>query len=437
VTAGHDQRRLPAIRASLAGEVGLSLARDVVATMGNRVFLIAIGVVTSVIVARTLGPEGRGIYAVAVAITAISVQFGNVGLHASNSWAVARRPELLGALFANSLVASFALGGGIAIAILVILAIFPDLITLPAVILALSLIAIPINLAYLLLQNLMLGTRRIKFFNGMELLSRVLVVGILSAAVALGLVSVEIAVGASVAAVLVTTIFATVILARAAGPTVRPRTAILADSSRYGFRAYIAALFSFLLLRTDLLLVNYFRGAAEAGYYSIAVSLADLVYLLPVVIATMLFPRMAAQADPVARRALASAGILVTAAIMVFVVAAAGLSAQFGIQLLYGQDFDPSILAFLWLLPGIFALSIYTVIANFYAAIGFPVVAIAAPLVGLAVNVALDLILIPSMHLVGASVASSIAYCLMFAVIVVAFVTRRSGDQLHLPVAAL
>jgi O-antigen/teichoic acid export membrane protein len=39
------------------------------------------GLITSVIVAQILKPEGRGLYAVTMAITAAGVQFDNFGLN--------------------------------------------------------------------------------------------------------------------------------------------------------------------------------------------------------------------------------------------------------------------------------------------------------------------------------------------------------------------
>jgi hypothetical protein len=81
--------------------------RKVAETFLTRILLIGIGLITSVIVARVLGPEGRGLYAVAATIAAMGVQLGNLGLHASNTYYVAQKPELLPFLMGNTLIASF------------------------------------------------------------------------------------------------------------------------------------------------------------------------------------------------------------------------------------------------------------------------------------------------------------------------------------------
>src|SRR5438552_7100507 len=85
--------------------------RNVVEPYITRLLLIGVGFATTVIVSRTLGPSGRGLFAVAAAVSAIGIQFGNLGLHASNTYYVAKDRELLPVLIGNTLVVSFGIGG--------------------------------------------------------------------------------------------------------------------------------------------------------------------------------------------------------------------------------------------------------------------------------------------------------------------------------------
>ena len=61
------------------------LTKRVLETFSTRIFLIILSLITSVFVARTLGPEGRGLYAIALTIGMLGVQFSNLGLHSSNT----------------------------------------------------------------------------------------------------------------------------------------------------------------------------------------------------------------------------------------------------------------------------------------------------------------------------------------------------------------
>jgi hypothetical protein len=80
-------------------------------------------------------------------------------------------------------------------------------------------------------------------------------------------------------------------------PFLSPSVSLFKENLHYGMKAYVAALFSFLVLRIDLLMIQYMRGAEETGFYSIAAAVADLVYLLPVIVGTILFPRLSAMSS--------------------------------------------------------------------------------------------------------------------------------------------
>ena len=58
--------------------------------------------------------DAVGDCAVAVAIVAVAVQVGNLGLHTWSAWRVARDPSLLSVLLANGLLVSAAIGVALA-----------------------------------------------------------------------------------------------------------------------------------------------------------------------------------------------------------------------------------------------------------------------------------------------------------------------------------
>jgi len=83
--------------------MGTELRRNVVETYGTRLFVVTLTFATAVVIARDLGPAGRGFYAVAIAVGAIGVQLSNLGLHLSNTYHVAKNQALLPALIGNTL----------------------------------------------------------------------------------------------------------------------------------------------------------------------------------------------------------------------------------------------------------------------------------------------------------------------------------------------
>ena len=165
--------------------------RKILETIATRVALMGIGLVTSVIVARILGPEGRGIYAVASTTGALVVQFGNTGLHASNSYYVAKDRELLLPLLSNTFFASLGIGFGLAIIALILFSIHPGLAPIQGGILFLTLAWVPFGLLYLLLQNLLIGTQKIRAYNTIEAGNRVISVLFVGALILVNWVTVE------------------------------------------------------------------------------------------------------------------------------------------------------------------------------------------------------------------------------------------------------
>lgn len=381
--------------------------------MATRVALIAIGLVTSVLIARTLGPEGRGLQAAVAAITAIGVQFGNLGLHSSNTYYVARKQELLPTLVGNSLLVSLVLATVVSAIAGVVMTVWPALSPVDGVYLWLALAGIPLGLAYLLLQNLLLGTHQVRAYNVIELGSRIALVAVLTVMAVTQTVTVTSVVIASLASSIVAAVWAFARLR----PGMHAATAVSLGTLRehlgYGFKAYVAAFFAFTVIRADVLLCSYLLGDEPTGIYSISASMAEMVYMLPVVAGTIAFPRLAATEDRVERLAKATSAAKWVALATVLTAAVAGIVARPVVGLLYGEAFLPAVEPFLWLLPGIVFLGVNTIFMNYFAAEGMPPIAIWSPGVASVLNIGLNLWLLPQIGIVGAAMASSVAYGLM------------------------
>lgn len=401
------------IRGILSGAAHSDFLKDTLATVGTRVAVLGITFSVSVIVARALGPEGRGLYAVAAAITALGVQFGNLGFHSSNTYYVARQRDLLPALFGNALAVAVALGTVIALVALFAFVAFPTWRPLPWPVLILALASIPFGLANLLFSNLLLGLERIKDFNICEMLKAFFGVG------ALGIVLVAFPVNP-------TTAYVAALTAWIAGACIavllvlhrlrcRPvvSVSLMVRTLPYGLKSYFACLAMFLVLRVDLLMVKYLSGPLDAGHYSIAVTMANLLLLVPQVVGTLLFPRLAGISHPSRRAAIArNTAILVALGMLVLSAVALPFSRQL-ITAVYGTDFAPAALSFVWLAPGIICLSVNTIVMNYFASIGMPRITIYVPSLALVLNVFLNLHLIPTHGAIGAAIASSAACALM------------------------
>jgi O-antigen/teichoic acid export membrane protein len=400
---------LKLVRTAVASDFILKVAE----TFATRIFMIGIGLVTSVIVTRSLGPEGRGLYAVASAIGAIGVQFGNLGLHASNTYTVAKDRSLLSTLVGNSLMAGFVFGGlGSAIAWLVFFLV-PKIAPLSGLLLILGLSWIPFGLAYMLLQNILLGIQDVRSYNKIELVSNVLGIILLVPLILFKLVTAETVFSVGLVLLLVNIVWVFRRLQPQIKGSLKPSLDLFRGSIGYGMKAYLAAFCAFLVLRIDMLMVKYMLGAEQTGFYAIAVTMADMVYMLPVVIGTILFPKLSAMKTDLRKWNYARKVALWVCLLMMAVTAFSVLCARPAIGLLYGRSFLPAVPAFVWLMPGIVMISVNIIYMNYFASIGMPAITVYSPCAAAAVNIALNMKLIPMLGIVGASISSTLAYGLM------------------------
>jgi O-antigen/teichoic acid export membrane protein len=411
------------------GLIASDFIRHVVATLTNRLLLLSIGIITSVMVARILGPEGRGAYAVAMGIGALGVQAGNLGLHASNTYTVAKKPELLSTLVMNSVAVGIGLGGFAAAAVGAFFTLWPHLAPLQGLFLWMSLGWIPLGLCYLFTTNLLLGIQDVKAYNKIELGAKIFSVVLIGIVIWTSFVTAETVFVAGLLALGLSLVCTFRILHRHGVHLTRPALSLFTGNLGYSIRGYVAAFFSFVALRLDVLLIQYLLDAEQAGYYSVAVSLTDVLYMLPVTVGAILFPKLSGMPEDAERWQYAKKVVGIVAVLMAGIAIVALFGARPLITILYGVPFEPATAAFVWLLPGIVLLSVSSLLMNYLASMGMPpVVMYSAGLAALA-NLALNVKLIPLWGIVGASVSMTVSAGIMLIVAIayIAFVQGRTA----------
>lgn len=404
----------------------MGFARQVLFTYLLRLFLVPVGLLSAVIVARSLGPAGQGIFAAIGAYLATAAMVGSLGLSQAAARLVAKDRGALGPLTANAKITGGA-AGLVAIACLLALRRFlPGAFAeIPLGLLALGSVALPFNLISAQLQALLLGLGRIRPYGFMEAFDRLsLFVGSLLLLVVLGR-----GVGALIAAV---TVFAAVKLLlydRLLGVRrreQRPDFDLLRRLGGISARAYAASLLAFLVLRSDLMLVHGLLGAKSTGVYSIAVQFADLLLVLPVAVGTLLFPRVAASPDS-DNAAFTATVCRHTALAVTAGCLAVAASIHWLIPLLFGGAFQGSVHCLWILLPGVWCMSLQGILANDLAGRDYPAFLPWMWLVLLTVNVLLNLVWLPAFGIAGAAASSTIAYALSLCLVARYWLRRFPG----------
>ncbi len=393
---------------------GTELRRNVFETYGTRLLVVAVTFTTAVVIARELGPTGRGFYAVAATVGAIGVQFSNLGLHLSNTYYVAKDRALLPALIGNTLAVV-----SVACVVMAMSGIgfvfWPKLSPVHGPLMLLALASVPVGLAYLLTQGLLLGVNEVRAYNQIECGSKLLVLALICVPALVHRGTVELFFGMTLSSVMLSFLWALSRLRRVSTVPPALSLAVFRQTISTGINAYMILFFGFLVLRIDLLMVKYILGATEAGYYSISQVLAENTMMFPVVVGSLLFPKLSATKEKE----------VVTAALMFPVVVIAALAAGPIISIAFGRNFLPAVAPFAWLMPGTYFLGIETVMVQFLNSEGFPSIIVVAWIADTIINVALNFWAIPRYGITGASIVSSACYFLIF-LMVSAVVWKRN-----------
>jgi O-antigen/teichoic acid export membrane protein len=303
--------------------------------------------------------------------------------------------------------------------------------SVPLQLILIAAISIPFQLVTLLGLNVLLGIDRIGQFNLLEALSQTFllantVAALILAGAGLSLLVTLNTMASALVCALVMWLIGRAVAKRKEGGAFRADAGLLKQMARYGLKFHVAVVASLLIFRADLLIVNHFRGEAEAGGYSVASQMAMLLMMLPGVIATLIFPRVTAAQDPDGH--LIMRATRYTSFIML-VICLAAAPAAFLLPMLYGAEFRDVPVQLLILLPGVYLVGVESVLVQYFSATGLPV---AIPLFWLAtllLNLVLNLLFVPSFGARAAALASTICYALIF-LLVASYFRRQTASLL-------
>jgi O-antigen/teichoic acid export membrane protein len=296
---------------------------------------------------------------------------------------------------------------------------------IPPRLMAIAAAALPFQLLTLIGLNIFLALGRVERFNLLDLTGQTFI--LVNAVVALVLLhhGLRLLVSLNTAAsILISVLIVLLITSHRQGsdkPSWRFDLSFLRRMLSYAFKSHISILAGALVFRADLLLVSYFRGAQEAGVYSVASQVAMMLMLLPGVIATLLFPRVTAEQDS---RGETTCLVSRHTAFVMFLCCLATIPLSYLLPVLYGTEFLDVPTQLLILLPGVYLIGIESVLVQYLNAIGLPRAVPLFWLATLAVNIALVLLLVPRFGARGAALASTISYALIFVLIARYFTTH-------------
>ncbi|HVO27021.1 MAG TPA: oligosaccharide flippase family protein [Candidatus Margulisiibacteriota bacterium] len=398
-----------------------SFAAQILLTSGTNVILALLGMLTGVLAARLLGPEGRGQLAAIQMWPNFLAGVACLGLPQALTFYSAQSTSGPGRYLGSAM----CLGMFASVPVMIVgYASMPGL--LPAqsasVVAAARwyLLLLPIQVLESMPHHLLRGRSDFAVWNVVRVVPGVSWLGILAYGWLFQRTD--------------PTFFALMYLAALtllAAPTfyvVRRRVAgsFLPDSGhwlamlRYGFPSMLSGVPQVLNLRLDQMLMAALLPAETLGLYVVAVTWSGGVGLIPNALGTVLFPKTASQEEPRERRVVFAQGIrlaVLSAGVVAIVVA--GVT-PVALPLLFGEKFAASVPAALVLVVAAAIAAVNLVLEEGLRGLGQPALTLWAETGGLVVTGISLLFLLKPLGIMGAAIASVLGYGAVTVTLVVA-----------------
>ena len=189
----------------------------------------------------------------------------------------------------------------------------------------------------------------------------------------------------------------------------------LRRAARFGANVWFANAMVILVYRFDVFLLNAYAGAAEAGYYAVAIAVSGALGVLPTALGSVLMPRLAALDSEGEQRLLRETearALRHTMLILGVTSVLLAVALPVVIKPVFGAEFGPSVTPALILIPGSAALGLTNALYAALAGRGRPEFAFRAALITTPIAIAIYFLLVPSLETEGAALGSTVAYLL-------------------------
>lgn len=387
---------------------------------------IVIGTLLIIIIARVLGRELQGNYALITTFPAILMMFVNLGMNISTVYYVSRQEIDPGESFFNNLII------GVILSIIGIVAgyitiyffgdiVFKDIKDHSYV--YFILIGLPFMLLNTFFQTIFQGIQDFKVFNTILVVTQItnfLLVLILIVLFDFGLMGALIAFISGHALTFVFILIFSVKRFNLSRGNLKLNVPYLRKSFHYGFKSYMSNLVTFLNYRINIYLLAFFVGNGAVGLFFTALNLGEKLSVFTQSISSVLLPRIASMETEEERNQLTS---IVSRFTMVFMLVLS-IVIFFIIDFLapvLGHEYKETPFFLKILLPGISLLAVEKLLSNDLAARGKPEINMNVSIFNVIFSTILNIILIPIYGATGAAIATSISYSLSFIIKAVIF----------------
>ncbi|NQT33740.1 polysaccharide biosynthesis C-terminal domain-containing protein [bacterium] len=401
---------------------------------GSQVGVLLFGMSAQIILARTLGPSGKGTFSLAMAVASTLAVLAHMSLSSANSHFAGRHPDHRRAMVGNSLLLAF-LWGAIVTGVVIYLKNRIPAAYLPSLsdrLWGMVLVAIIPLLLFEFSNGLVLGLNWIRRFSLTLILKEALLLTGVGWLAYKGVLSVECAVAVWILACVAVAILQASSAWFRVGLSITVSPRLLWRMATFSLQSHTANVFGFLRLRFDWFMIDYFLDQRELGYYTIACMLIYALWYLPIAIAQVLIPHISSRIsrDTEAGNELTPVLARLGTSVALLGALLLGVLGYPIILLLPGEEFLPAYPALLIMLPGGVMLGLARILAGDLIGRGLPKYSMVISISAFVINVVVNLIFIPKFGILGAAATASITH-IFAGMMYVYFFTRVSGVRVR------
>jgi O-antigen/teichoic acid export membrane protein len=386
-------------------------SKNIVLTFSTSILLLFFSTITGILTARLLGPSGKGTLTAVIIWPAFLAAIGSLGITEAITYFTAKSERSAPWIYANGVLLALVQSS---VLICIGIIIFPFVfkgqgsrILNEAYI---YLLFIPLNLLTLILQALLGGKLKFKYYNLIRIVvSAVILAGLVVLAVTGRFYVINIILLYLLANSV--TLLTAWLLIRSEGLHIgRIDIAGIQAMLSYGLRSHLGNISAMVNERLDQLIISIFLIPSELGLYAIAVTLTTMIVMIGSSIAIVAFPSMSNQSSndilPETLSRYTRITFFVSASLAVIMT----IFISPLINLLFGPAYLPAVGVTRILLFASVALSVNRVLQAGFKSINRPWISSKSEVLAVFVTLVALLILLPRFGILGAGIASTLAY---------------------------
>jgi O-antigen/teichoic acid export membrane protein len=383
---------------------------DAASLLSSKIFVIFIELLISILIARLLGPIGKGIIAAALVIPTLVLSFADLGLRQSITYFMGKK------IYTNQQILSTMSFSIIFTTLLGILfALFSYLLSgfherYGFTVVLVPLVMIPAHIAVSYSNGVLMAKRQISKISLVNILPVILCLLSVLFFMILNVMKVEFVLLGKVMASVITASYV-LFLVRKFG-NLKPvfYSEVFKNMLKKGITYALALFVISLNYSVDVVILERLTNSAEVGIYTIGVSVANMLWIIPNAIHMVNSSYSANTTDSLNYARKTSYLLKIVLYLSLLPLIFLYLLAPYVIPWIYGYEFIKSGIVVQAILPGVWAMLIFKILNSDLAGRGRPEAAMWVYLLAAGVNIVLNNMWCPSHGATGAAWASTVSY---------------------------